>query len=89
MMKRTTVGFWLDVIPGLLGLFGIGEIYLGKRLRGEAFLVWTAALYVSVLSAFALPGLSYYWGYLPVAWGVGYFLLLVDIFRLTRKPELA
>jgi hypothetical protein len=86
MMKRTTIGFWLDVIPGLLGLFGFGEIYLGKKLRGEAFLAWTAGLYVAVLLSFALQGLSYYWGYLPIVWGLGYLLLLVDIFRITRKP---
>jgi hypothetical protein len=44
MAKNNAVGFWLDVIPGLVGLFGIGELYLGKRNRGEAFLVWTAGL---------------------------------------------
>ena len=87
MAKNTAFGFWLDAIPGLLGLFGVGEIYLGLRRRGQAFLVWTAVLYVAVLLSFAHPGLSYYWGYLPMAWGVGYLLLLVDIFSITRnKP---
>jgi hypothetical protein len=85
MSKSNSTGFWLDVIPGLLGLFGIGELYLGKKRRGELFLVWTAALYTSVILAFAFPSLSYYWGYLPIAWATGYFLLLVDIFRVTRK----
>ncbi len=85
MTKSNSFGFWLDAIPGLLGLFGIGELYLGRKRRGEMFLVWTAGLYVSVLLAFAFPSLSYYWGYLPIAWGTGYLLLLIDIFRLTRK----
>ena len=85
MPKNNSFGFWLDVIPGLLGLFGIGELYLGKKRRGELFLAWTAGLYISVLPAFVVPSLSYYWGYLPIAWGTGYFLLLLDIIRLTRK----
>jgi hypothetical protein len=84
MVRSLRIAFWLDAIPGLLGFFGVGEVYLGHIRRGEAFLVWTAALYVSVLVSFAFPGLSHYWSYLPVAWGAGYLLLLVDIFRVTR-----
>ena len=37
MPKSNSYGFWLDAIPGLLGLFGIGELYLGKKRRGELF----------------------------------------------------
>jgi hypothetical protein len=88
MSRNNSYGFWLDVLPGLLGLFGIGELYLGKKRRGELFLAWTAGLYTSVLLAFGFPDLSYYWGYLPIAWGTGYFLLLIDILRLTRKPQI-
>lgn len=75
------------MIPGLLGLFGLGELYLGKKRRGELFLTWTAALYVAVVLAFVLPSLGYYWGYLPIAWGAGYVLLLGSIFQLTRKRQ--
>ena len=89
MSKNNSVGFWLDIIPGLLGLFGLGELYLGQKRRGELFLAWTAALYASVVLAFALPSLSYYWGYLPIAWATGYILLLISIFRLTRKRLIA
>ena len=89
MSKNNSFGFWLDIIPGLLGLFGLGELYLGHKRRGELFLAWTAALYVSVVLAFALPSLSYYWGYLPIAWATGYFFLLISIFRLTRKKSIA
>ena len=85
MSKSNSKGFWLDAIPGLLGLFGLGELYLGKKRRGELFLAWTAVLYVSVMLAFILPNLSYYWGYLPIAWATGYVFLLVSIFGLTRK----
>ena len=88
MTRSNRLGFWLDVIPGLLGLFGLGELYLGKRRRGEAFLTWTAGLYVSVLLAFLLPNLSYYWGSLPIAWGTGYLLLLIDIRSLTRRSQM-
>lgn len=85
MSKSNSFGFWLDVIPGLLGLFGLGELYLGFKRRAELFLVWTAALYIAVMLAFTLPGLTYYWGYLPIAWGAGYLLLLISIRGLTRK----
>ena len=88
MGKSDSFGLWLDVIPGLLGLFGIGELYLGKKRRGELFLVWTAALYVAVLLSFVFPSFSYYWGYLPIAWGTGYLLLLIDIFRITRNRRM-
>jgi hypothetical protein len=76
--------FLLDFVPGFLGLFGIGELYLGKRLRGELFLIWTAGLYISVLLTFISPNLSF-WGYLPIAWGLGYLLLLFDIYTLTKQ----
>lgn len=88
MSKSNSTAFWLDAIPGLLGLFGLGELYLGKKRRAELFLVWTAALYVSVVLAFALPSLSYYWGYLPIPLATGYFLLLISIVRLTRKRSI-
>ena len=88
MGMSDSFGFWLDVIPGLLGLFGIGELYLGKKRRGELFLVWTAALYVTFLLSIGFPGFSYYWGYLPIAWGAGYALLLIDIFSITRNRRL-
>ncbi|HZY46460.1 MAG TPA: hypothetical protein VFE96_01570 [Candidatus Bathyarchaeia archaeon] len=87
MSKSNSVGFWLSVIPGLLGLFGIGELYLGKKRRAELFLIYTAGLYISIAFAFALPSLSYYWGYLPIAWATGYFFLLIDIIRLTKKRQ--
>jgi hypothetical protein len=85
MPRRYSTGVWLDAIPGLFGLFGMGELYLGKKQRAELFMIWTAGLYVSIIASFLLPGQSYYWGYLPIAWGVGYFLLLVDALRLVRR----
>lgn len=88
MSKSNSFGFLLDAVPGLVGLFGLGELYLGKKRRGELFLAWTAALYISVVLAFALPSLSYYWGYLPIAWASGYVFLLVSIFHLTRKTSI-
>ena len=89
MRKSSSFGFWLSAIPGLLGLFGLGEWYMGHKRRAELFLVWTAALYVSVVMAFLFPDLSYYWGFLPVAWGTGYLVLLIDISALTRRKRVA
>jgi hypothetical protein len=83
--RKSSTGFWLDAIPGLLGLFGVGEWCLGRKLRAELFLIWTAALYLGVLGSFLLLIPTYYTGFLPIAWGTGYVLLLIDITRLTRR----
>ena len=84
MSRHNSFGFLLDAILGLLGLFGMGELYLGRKRRGELFLAYTIVLYTITTLSVAWPKpTAFYSGYLPVAWGIGYFLLLVDIVRLT------
>ena len=86
MSRNNSTGLWLSVIPGLLGLFGIGELYLGRKRRGELFLAYTAGLYTITLLTILFPGYTgFYSGYLAPIWGTGYFLLLIDIILLTRK----
>lgn len=77
----------LDFWPGWLGLFGLGELYLGRRLGGAGFLVLSGALYVCLAAAVAVPSLGFLWGYLPTTWGLGYCLLSYDIFRLTDQLD--
>jgi len=77
----------LDMILGAAGLFGVGEFYLGKRLRSAGFLALTGVLYTCLACAIAIPSLGFVWGYLPATWGVGYCLLIFDIFRLSDKLE--
>jgi hypothetical protein len=89
MQKRYSTGVWLDAIPGLLGLFGLGEWYLGKKRLAELFLTYTAVLYAITLVAVLLPSFAtFYSGYLAIVWGTGYLLLLIDIIRITRRRPL-
>jgi len=85
MCKNSRTALELDFWPGWLGLFGIGELYLGKRLRGAAFLVLSGGLYACLVGAVMVPGLGFVWGYLPTTWGVGFCLLTYDICRLTDQ----
>jgi len=77
----------LDALLGLAGVFGIGEIYLERRLRGAGFLALSAALYTCLIGAAAVPSLTFVWGYLTTAWGLGYLLLLWDIFAVADHVE--
>jgi hypothetical protein len=79
----TKIGLFLDVVPGLVGLFGLGELFLGKRSRGRMFLLWSAGLYLAIFFSFFVPDASYL-RFLPLAWGAGYLLLLLDILYITR-----
>ena len=82
------MGLILDVVPGVAGLFGMGELFLGKRTRGRLFLGWSVCLYMTVFLSFFLPDVPV-WRYLPFAWGAGYLLPLLDILYITRwsKPK--
>ena len=89
MSKSNSTGFWLSAILGLLGLFGIGELYLGRKRRAELFLSYTAGLYAITLLSLIFPSYTtWYSGYLAPIWGTGYLLLLIDIFRLTRNRSI-
>jgi len=75
------------MLLGVAGVFGIGEIYLGRQLRGAGFLSLSAVLYACVACAATVPSLGFIWGYLPTTWGVGYCLLLLDIFRVADQVD--
>jgi hypothetical protein len=77
----------LDAILGVAGLFGLGELYLGKRLLGAGFLVLSGAFYACLVGATSVPSLAPLWGCLPSMWGLGYCLLTVDICRLTDRID--
>jgi hypothetical protein len=47
--------------------------------------MWTSVLYATILLAFAVPDFAFLGGYLPAAWALGYFLLLVDILLVTKN----
>jgi hypothetical protein len=85
-----TVAFWLAVIPGLIGIFGLGHLYLGRIRRGYAFLSITAVLAVMLLVAFAaprdLPALLAAPG-MPAIWFMGWIAGMWDIRNITSKIE--
>jgi len=86
-LKSNDTALELDFWLGLVGLFGIGECYLGSWGRGAGFLVISGVLYACVLGVLTIPGLAYMWGYLPAAGGLLFCLQSVDIFQLTDRSE--
>lgn len=76
---------WLDEIVGLLGLFGLGEIYLGKWIRGTGFSLMSVGHYACILDPITYQGLGFVWGYIPAIWGLGYCLPLLEVFLATTK----
>ena len=87
MLRNSQTAIELDFWPGWLGLFGLGELYLGRRLRGAGFLVLSGALYTCLAGTLVGPSLGFLWGYLSTTWGLGYCLLAYDIFRLTDQLD--
>jgi len=87
VLKNSQVALELDFWLGWLGMFGTGELYLGSRLRGAAFLALSGILYVCLAATITVPSLGFILGYLPTTWGLGYCLLLFDIFRLTDQLD--
>ena len=53
-------GFWMGTLIGLVGVFWLGQLYLGRKRRGLTFLAATGALAVYVAISFFL---------LPQIWG--------------------
>jgi len=78
-LRNYDIGFWLDVVLGLGGLFGVGDIYLGRRLRGALFLAWTVGLYILVLLVVAFPSFAFLGGDLSPAWALGYGSSVLEI----------
>jgi len=80
-MGKTTSGFWLDVIPA-------AEAPLAKRVLALFMcftVVWTTGLCIAFLLTLLNPGLISLVEFMfPIAWGLGYLYLLIDISRVTR-----
>ena len=54
---QQNLAFLLTAILGLLGLFGLGHLYLGARRRAIEFLAVTAVLYVVLVLGLLFPQL--------------------------------
>jgi len=86
-LKNNETAVELDFWLGLMGMFGIGECYLGSWRTGAGFLVTSGAMYACVLSVFITPSLAFMWGYLPAMGGLLFCLQAFDIFRLTDRLD--
>ena len=85
--QRNSSGtLWLGAIVGLVGVFGVGHLFLGRTRRGLAFLAMTAVLAVYVLVG---PFLSHQLWQSPaspsVVFGVLWLVQTYDLYRLTKR----
>ena len=84
------VGFWLTVIPGLVGIFGLGHLYVGEKRRAYAFNAVTLVLLALVLVAFLapayLPPLLAAPG-MPAIWFLGWISAIFDIRNLATRQS--
>jgi hypothetical protein len=77
---------WLGAIVGLVGVFGIGHLFLGRTRRGLAFLGMTALLAVYVLVGPLLYNQLWQSPASPtVVFGVLWLVQTYDLYRLTKR----
>ncbi|MCL4436725.1 MAG: hypothetical protein M1503_09640 [Thaumarchaeota archaeon] len=90
--RENNVAFILTAIPGLLGLFGLGHLYLGARKRAYVFLAVTAVLYIVVVLGLLYPQFVpalIMAPVLPAAWALGYLAELYDARETARRRQYA
>ncbi len=88
--KDNSVAFLLTAVPGLLGMFGLGHLYLGARRRAVEFLAVTAVLYVVVVLGLLFPQLIpalIMVPVLPAVWAIGYLAELYDARDTARQRQ--
>ncbi len=88
--KNNSIAFLLTAIPGLLGLFGLGHLYLGERRRAYEFLAVTAVLYVVLVLGLLFPQLIpalIMVPVLPATWAIGYLTELYDARETARRRQ--
>jgi hypothetical protein len=84
--KDMSGSLWLGAIVGLVGIFGIGHLFLGRTRRGLAFLAMTGVLAVYVLFGPLLY--AQLWGSPAsptVLLGILWLVQTYDLYRLTKK----
>jgi CHASE2 domain-containing sensor protein len=77
--------FWIGTLVGLVGVFGLGQFYLGYKRRGLTFLATTAALAVYVAISSLL--LRQVWGtpWSPtVVFGILWLVQTYDLYNLAK-----
>jgi hypothetical protein len=80
--RKKTIALVIGTVIGLIGIFGIGHIYLGYKQKGYRFLGMTAILYLlGLVATLYSEGL---WGYGPPLWGIMWLIQTYDLYKLTR-----
>jgi len=72
--KSKTLALLLAIIPGLFGIWGIGQIYLGKL--GKGILFFGAGVIIALLVIITLPFCSIIFVLLGAA---GYIIQVLDV----------
>ncbi|MDH5443749.1 MAG: hypothetical protein OEX16_05570 [Hadesarchaea archaeon] len=75
------------VIPGLIGLLGIGHLYLGKRRRGACYLLFgllVTALVISLPLVYPPSVFSLEFVFILCIYTVAWVWQIVDAYRLAR-----
>jgi uncharacterized membrane protein YvbJ len=73
--KSKVLAMLLAGVPGLFGIWGLGQMYLGNFSRGVMFLV--AGIVLAFLLIFTVPFCSFIFLLIGAA---GYFFQLLDVF---------
>lgn len=82
------IAMLLAFVPGLVGLFGLGHVYLGRTRRGLGFLLVSLGLYTLLAIAVFVPGISMPIPVLPGIWFISWVVQVYDVRRrpVTRLP---
>jgi hypothetical protein len=88
ILGRERLGYWLDVVPGLVGIFGLGHFYMGYKTRAYHFLSLTAVLGGLVAWAFLAPNTvppALIAPGMPAIWFLGWIAEIRDIRSITKE----
>ncbi len=82
---KNRTALWLGTTVGLVGLFGVGHLYLGRKERGVIFLAWSAVLYADVLAGLFMPQLWQTPISPAIVFGLGWVAQTYDLYTLAKK----
>lgn len=83
-LHRSTVAFGLAFTLGLVAIYGLGHIYLGKAQRGLMFLASAAIPFGIVLPTLFWPEI-YPFYVSTIAWAAIWILQLWDLKRMAKE----
>ncbi|MFI5422140.1 MAG: hypothetical protein ACHQ1H_14340 [Nitrososphaerales archaeon] len=86
--SKGSTAFWLTLIPGLVGLFGLGHLYLRRFVREFSFIGYSIILCVVLALIFTLPWTTYVLSFVAsLMWIGGLLYCMFDVRRVARRVE--